>query len=40
MNLNKWLDNNPGMYFYAGFILGPTGLIILDIIFGNDKSDK
>lgn len=28
---------NQGTLFYIGLILGPLGLTIFDIIFGNDK---
>lgn len=34
--LVKLLDNQ-GTQFYIGLILGPLGLAILDLFFGNDK---
>lgn len=34
MNLTKRLIDNPGALFWFGFILGPLGLMILDMLFG------
>lgn len=28
---------SPGVQFWFGFILGPTGLMILDLLSGNDE---
>lgn len=33
------LSDNPGAQFWIGFLFGPTGLMILDLIFGNDKEE-
>lgn len=40
LSMRKELMNSPGIQFYTGLILGPTGLMILDLIFGNDRYGK
>lgn len=38
MNLLRQLIDNPGVQFWFGFLVGPLGLMILDVLFG-DKDE-